>query len=357
METFSAASVARVGKKISEVDDALLHPASRSGLQVDKKRQVLQPGDSLWIDLPQGENAVYEISFQLANADSTAYAQLMRNLIFKADFDGRSTVWVPLSDYSGGGMGAPAVDSWFLSADGQGKVVSRWLMPYKTEGRLLLQNISAHTADVSMEVGTAPLPWGGRSLYFHASWRQQTGLPVYERPDDDANCREWNFATLTGRGIYKGDVLTLYNHSRAWYGEGDEKIWVDDDVFPSHFGTGTEDYYGGAWSFATQQNGQTVENQYCTPYLGYPYYSSHDTFLHNDYHNDDQMPQRSFYRWHLLDPILFEKDLKVTLQQIGVSHGGLFERQDDVATTAYWYQTHPHVPFAPLMSRKERWPR
>lgn len=66
---------------------------------------------------------------------------------------------------------------------------------------------------------------------FHASWRQQTGLPVYERPDDDANCREWNFATLTGRGIYKGDVLTLYNHSRAWYGEGDEKIWVDDDVF------------------------------------------------------------------------------------------------------------------------------
>lgn len=93
METFSAASVARVGKKISEVDDALLHPASRSGLQVDKKRQVLQPGDSLWIDLPQGENAVYEISFQLANADSTAYAQLMRNLIFKADFDGRSTVW------------------------------------------------------------------------------------------------------------------------------------------------------------------------------------------------------------------------------------------------------------------------
>jgi len=74
-------------------------------------------------------------------------------------------------------------------------------------------------------------------------------------------------------------------------------------------------------------------------------------------HNDDQMPQRSFYRWHLLDPILFEKDLKVTLQQIGVSHGGLFERQDDVATTAYWYQTHPHVPFAPLMPRKERWPR
>ena len=104
------------------------------------------------------------------------------------------------------------------------------------------------------------------------------------------------------------------------------KFYIDGDKdYPTICGTGTEDYFGGAWSFATQQNGQTFENQYCTPYLGYPYYSSHDTFLHNDYHNDDQMPQRSFYRWHLLDPILFEKDLKVTLQQIGVSHGGLFD--------------------------------
>ena len=121
---------------------------------------------------------------------------------------------------------------------------------------------------------------------------------------------------------------------RKRYGEGEMKFYIDGDKdYPTICGTGTEDYFGGAWSFATQQNGQTVENQYCTPYLGYPYYSSHDTFLHNDYHNDDQMPQRSFYRWHLLDPILFEKDLKLTLQQIGASHGGLFERQDDVATT------------------------
>ena len=161
-----------------------------------------------------------------------------------------------------------------------------------------------------------------------------------------------------GKGHYVGTYIALTTLERYWWGEGEMKFYIDgDDEYPTICGTGTEDYFGGAWSFATQQNGQTVENQYCTPYLGYPYYSTHDTFLHNDYHNDDQMPQRSFYRWHLLDPILFEKDLKVTLQQIGVSHGGLFERQDDVATTAYWYQTHPHVPFAPLMSRKERWPR
>ncbi len=311
VETFSAASVAHVGKKISEVDDALLHPVSRSGLQIDKKRQMLHPGDSLWIDLPQGENAVYEISFQLANADSTAYAQLMRNLIFKADFDGWSTVWVPLSDYSGGGMGAPAVDSWFLSADGQGKVVSRWLMPYKTEGRLLLQNISAHIADVSMEVGTSPLPWEERSLYFHASWRQQTGLPVYERPDD-ANCREWNFATLTGRGVYKGDVLTLYNHSHAWYGEGDEKIWVDEDSFPSHFGTGTEDYYNSSWA-------PVVIFQ--MPFGGAPRADQASSHGYN-----------TFFRTRNLDDIPFSSLLRFDIELLSWVSGTV-----DYATTVYWY--------------------
>ena len=69
------------------------------------------------------------------------------------------------------------------------------------------------------------------------------------------------------------------------------------------------------------------------------------------------MPQRSFYRWHIADPILFKEDLKVTIQQIGVYYGGLFERQDDVATVAYWYQAEPHRKFPKFPARKERWPR
>lgn len=176
----------------------------------------------------------------------------------------------------------------------------------------LLQNISAHTADVSMEVGTAPLPWGGRSLYFHASWRQQTGLPVYERPDDDANCREWNFATLTGRGIYKGDVLTLYNHSRAWYGEGDEKIWVDDDVFPSHFGTGTEDYYNSSWA-------PVVIFQ--TPFGGAPRADQASSHGYN-----------TFFRTRNLDGIPFSSLLRFDIELLSWVRGTV-----DYATTVYWY--------------------
>ncbi len=163
---------------------------------------------------------------------------------------------------------------------------------------------------------------------------------------------------VKGKGQYVGTYMALTALERYWYGEGEVKFYLDGDKdYPTICGTGTEDYFGGAWSFATQRNGKTIENTFCTPYLGYPYYSNHDTEIHNDYHNDDMMPQRSFYRWHIMDPVLFDEDIRVTIQQIGVSHGGLFERQDDVATVAYWYQTEPHVPFEPLMERRERWPR
>ena len=91
--------------------------------------------------------------------------------------------------------------------------------------------------------------------------------------------------------------------------------------------------------------------------MGYPYYSVHDESVHNFYHNDDTLPQRGFYRWHIMDPILFEEDIRVTIQQIGTCHKGNFERQDDVSSVAYWYQVEPHNPFHELMKKEDRWPR
>lgn len=163
---------------------------------------------------------------------------------------------------------------------------------------------------------------------------------------------------VAGKGKYVGTYLALTTLERYWYGEGEVKFYLDgDEQYPTICGTGMEDYFGGAWSFASQVDGKTVENTYCTPFLGYPYFSCHDTQIHHDYHTDDHLPQRSFYRWHLPDPILFDESIKVTIQQLGVSHGGLFERQDDIASTAYWYQSEPHQAFAGLMERKLRWPR
>ena len=99
------------------------------------------------------------------------------------------------------------------------------------------------------------------------------------------------------------------------------------------------------------------EQTYSTLYLGYPFYSRDDTDIHNDYHNKDCPPMRALYRFHLPDPIMFQEDIRVTLQQIGSCHAGIFERQDDVASVAYWYQTEPHQSFGSLPLAQERWPR
>ena len=185
--------------------------------------------------------------------------------------------------------------------------------------------------------------------YFHAQWRR-------ERITQKG--RDYTILDgVKGKGHYVGTYLALTTLERYWYGEGEMKFYLDGDKdYPTICGTGTEDYFGGAWSFAKQVDGQTVEQNYSTAYLGYPYYSRSDT-EHNAYHNDDTMPQRGFYRWHIEDPICFDQDIRVTIQQIGVGYRGLFERQDDVASVAYWYQQLPHTAFPKLPDKEYRWPR
>ena len=137
------------------------------------------------------------------------------------------------------------------------------------------------------------------------------------------------------------------------------KFYIDGDTqFPSQCSTGTEDYFGGAWSFGgtVDEHGCMKEKTYCTPFMGYPFYSRDDDF-HNDYFNRDCPPMRGFYRWHVADPVLFERDLRVELQQIGVCELGLFERRDDVCAVSYWYQTEPHAAFPVLPDARGRWPR
>ncbi|MDQ0885984.1 hypothetical protein QFZ81_001072 [Paenibacillus sp. V4I9] len=132
---------------------------------------------------------------------------------------------------------------------------------------------------------------------------------------------------------------------RYWWGEGEIKFYLDgDEEWPTLCGTGTEDYFGGAWCFYEKENGIPVEVSYSTPYLGYPYYSKSDTTLKEKF-GEDSVPMHGLYRWHLPDPIHFESDLRVTIQQIGLS------------SVAYWYQMEPHADFPILLPVHRRWPR
>jgi len=145
---------------------------------------------------------------------------------------------------------------------------------------------------------------------------------------------------VKGRGHYVGTVLAWTQLSNGWWGEGEVKFYIDGDAeFPTICSTGTEDYFGGAWGF-----GET----FCGPFLGYPLWRK----------EPGEVPRHALYRWHILDPVVFKRDLKVTVQALGWYPNGKFQPlTDDIASVAYWYQTEPHVKFPELPPVEGRWSR
>lgn len=315
----------------------------------------LEPGETVTLAEIDGPGVIQHIWITVTDRTSDRNRYILRDLVLRMYWDGEESPSVesPLGDFFCCGFGVSyPVNSMPIAVNPTRGFNSYFPMPFRKKAKITIENQCDETVNAFFYqvdyclLDELPEDTG----YFHASWRRAR---LTEKGKDYVI-----LDGVKGRGQYVGTYMALTTLERYWYGEGEVKFYIDgDEEYPTICGTGTEDYFGGAWSFATQENGRTVENTYCTPFLGYPYYSHHDTFLHNDYHNDDQMPQRSFYRWHIMDPVLFEEDLKVTVQQIGVYHGGLFERQDDMASVAYWYQAEPHQPFGKLMERKERWPR
>ncbi|MDR1336253.1 MAG: DUF2961 domain-containing protein [Tannerella sp.] len=313
IETFSPEAAEKARKKTAEVNSLLLHPDSRKlpGETVEETKRI-EPSGSLTVDLPEGENAVYEIRFSVNIADTARYGQAMQELVFMAEFDGRQTVQVPLSDYSGGGAGAPYVESWYLSSDGRGNAVSRWLMPYRRTARLTLLNRSSLPVGATLQVRVDRLKWHRQSLYFHASRKEEKGIYMHNNPEEDGRCTEWNVARIRGKGVYKGDLLSLYNHAPRWYGEGDEKIWIDSDTFPSHFGTGTEDYYNSSWAPVIP---------FHTPFGGAPRADEESSHGYN-----------AFFRTRHLDGIPFREKFRFDIEML--SWDGGFA---DYAATVFWY--------------------
>ena len=281
---------------------------------------------------------------------------MLRDLVLRMYWDDEEepSVESPLGDFFCCGFGRECnVNSMPIAVVPSRGLNCYFQMPFRKKAKITLENqhanpIPAFFYQVDYCLHDEELPED--IAYFHAQWRREKITQLqrdYVILDD-----------VKGKGHYVGTYMALTTLERYWWGEGEIKFYIDGDVeYPTICGTGTEDYFGGSWSFAKQVNGKTVEQNYCTPYLGYPYYSSHDDTVHNLYHNDDCMPMRGFYRWHIQDPICFDEDLKVTIQQIGVGYRGLFERQDDVASVAYWYQAEPHNRFPELPGKEERWPR
>lgn len=239
VESFSTFQLARAADLLSHVQQTLLQaPAAAGGPTLQASGQ-LENGSRLEVALAPGPSAVAKITCRIKTDD---YADALRQMVFVAEFDEEPTVWVPVGDFFGSGIGVNPFQDWYrtVESDGSAILTSRWIMPYQKSGKIRLEYLGTAEVDADLTVTSTWWIWDDRSMHFHAHWRQED--PIDTRPMHD-----WNYIDFKGRGVYVGDSLAVANPVEAWWGEGDEKIYVDGESFPSHFGTGTEDYYGYAW--------------------------------------------------------------------------------------------------------------
>jgi hypothetical protein len=258
---------------------------------------------------------------------------LSRDHVLRFYWDGETTpsVEVPAPDFFAVGPGTFApVQSLAVVVNPRNALNCYWPMPFRKHARITFTNDSP-TEDLKLlayQITYAETEVPDNAGYFHAQFR---------RARTDRHNPYVILDGVKGHGRYVGTFLAWTQLSKGWFGEGEVKFYLDGDRdFPSIAGTGTEDYFGGSFGFPRSYSG---------PYAG--------TTLPA---NEEAQPPNfwSLYRWHLMDPICFHQDLRVTIQALGWGNKGYRKLSDDVASVAYWYQTEPHAPFPPLPSRQER---
>ena len=292
-------AVERVNRALSAPPD---HPLGRSVTTATE----LAPCAKQQLDMPPGPAAVRRMELRVVPPDRLASPErALRSLIIQMECDGEHTVWCPASDFFGSGVGLNRVANWYRTVDPDGTMVCRWVMPYQKNARVTLLNLASSPIHVALTAIVGPLTWDEHTMHFHAVWHHEAGLKT-------PPARDWNFVTLTGRGVYVGDTLALFNPVATWYGEGDEKIWVDGEAFPSHVGTGTEDYYGYSYAPKPAHN---------TPFCGEPRLDQGMTQGHS-----------TSTRSRNLDGIPFRRSLRFDMELISWEPTTL-----TYAATTYWY--------------------
>lgn len=282
---------------------------------------------------------------------------VLRNLILRLYWDNEETpsVEVPLGDFFCCGFGATCqVDSLPVVVNPQGGYNSYWEMPFRKHARMTITN--EHADDLHGFYYAVNYTLGDELddsvAYFHAQWRRSNVV----RPGSDHVILDG----VKGKGTYVGTYLAFAALGRYWWGEGEMKFFIDhDSKWPTICGTGTEDYFGGAWDFwkmDEQDASKYSVGTYSTPFLGYHF---HTTTANRQLRTCPQegVPCHGMYRWHLLDPIYFNEGIKVTIQDIGHDEHDLYERSDDLSSVGYWYQVEPHAAFPKLPGVLERRPR
>ncbi len=288
---------------------------------------TLAPGETTTLMDHIGPGVIRHMWFTLSK-------KFYRDIILRIYWDGQDepSVQAPIGDFF--------CNSWNsrqnilalpINVNPSGGMNIYFPMPFKEHARITVENDSPHelegffyTINYTLEAVPAD------ALYFHTWWQRTNPL---------AYGTEYTILEgVRGRGQYVGTFMAWQQNNAGWWGEGELKMYLDgDQEFPTICGTGTEDYFGGAWCF---------EDDFSAPYLG---------FLQVDKQSREVGARMVMYRFHIHDPVFFCTDLKVTMQALGWrSEGRFLPLQDDISSVAYWYQTIPHAPFPPIANRNER---
>ena len=257
------------------------------------------------------------------------------------DDETEPSVECPVGDFFGMGWGQYAkLTSLAVNVNPGSAFNCYWPMPFRKKCRITMENIADADMILYYQVDYILTQVENDAAYFHAQFRRVNPLPFKQ----DYVLTEG----IKGRGHYVGTYLAWGVHSNGWWGEGEIKFFIDgDQAYPTICGTGTEDYFCGSYDFDTRQkNAAGLETTEYTPF-NTPYAGLHQVIKGDGHY---QVMQRfGMYRWHINDPIRFEKDLRVTIQALGWKNNGTYlPLQDDIASVVFWYQSEPHAPFPKL---------
>jgi hypothetical protein len=333
---------------LPQAKDYVLHRASsydRSGANADYRE--IAPGETLTLLDAAGPGMVSHIWTTIASDDPHHLKALVLRMYW--DDEPSPSVEAPIGDFFGLGLGDYFQYQSLPLSVGSDKALNCFFpMPFQKHARITVTNqggrkVAAFYFNIDYRVYSHPLP--ADTLYFHAQYRQATpargwtnqwqsnGDPQVDEKKNLDGKDNYVWMEAKGRGHYVGVTMSVLQNQDGWWGEGDDMFFIDGEARPSINGTGSEDYFLGAWDFGDRPFSYGL---YGAPVKGEEVAGS----------------RSSVYRFHLDSPITFTTSLRATIE-----HGHANHRSDNYFSVAYWYQAEPHAPFPPLPPLTERIPR
>jgi hypothetical protein len=305
----------------------------RSGGNADA-RPVL-PGASIAVLDENGPGQITHIWFTIADREQYHLKKIVLRIYW--DEEKTPSVEAPIGDFFGLGNGEYFLYQSKPLAVGADKALNAFFpMPFQKHARITVTNEGAEKIDslywnIDWRAYRSALPT--ETLYFHAQYRQaKPNVAVRDAKLNLDGKNNYLWMEATGRGHFVGVTMSVRENADGWWGEGDDMFFIDGEKLPSINGTGTEDYFLGAWDFG-----------------GKPFF--YDLFGAPVVGPEKKDSRWSLYRFHLDSPIPFTKSLRATIE-----HGHANDRGDDFSSVAYWYQSEPHAEFPALPSVDKRMP-